>query len=97
MKVDNQLQKIILYLLIILKANIIFIKKAYLQLINNNLIKYLIQLHNIRMDKKHNNIKILYIIEINYKKYFKNIKIKILMRLYLQMMIIKIFMIVINI
>lgn len=35
--------------------------------------------------------------ETNYKKYFKIIKIKILMRLYLQMMIIKIFMIVINI
>ena len=49
------------------------------------------------MDKKHNNMKISYIIEINYKKYFKNIKIKILMRLYLQMMIIKILKIVINI
>lgn len=35
--------------------------------------------------------------ETNYKKYFKIIKIKILMRLYLQMMIIKIFIIVINI
>lgn len=49
------------------------------------------------MDNKHNNIKISYIIEINYKKYFKNINIQILMRLYLQMMIIKILKIVINI
>lgn len=49
------------------------------------------------MDKKHNNIKISYFIEINYKKYFKNIKIKILMILNLHIMIIKIFMIVINI
>lgn len=39
MKVNNQLQKIILYLLIILKTNIIFIKKAYLKMINSNLIK----------------------------------------------------------